>query len=69
MKTPRSLIALTVVNFALLLLTVAQRLRPAFALAEPSVLRGRALEIVDGQDRVRANINVLPAGREQVLGQ
>lgn len=62
MKTPRSLIALTVVNFALLLLAVAQQVRPVFA-QEPPVLRGRALEIVDGQGRVRASINVLPPGR------
>ena len=62
MKTPRSLIALTVVNLALLLLAVAQQVRPVFA-QEPSVLRGRALEIVDGQGRVRASINVLPPGR------
>jgi hypothetical protein len=63
MKTPRSLIALTAVNFALLLLAVAQQLRPAFAQADPSALRGRALEIVDAQGRVRASINVLPPGR------
>jgi len=62
MKTPRDLIALTAVNFLLLLLTTAQELRPAFALAEPPVLRGRGLEIVDGQGRVRASINVLAAG-------
>jgi hypothetical protein len=62
MKTPRGLIALTAVNFLLLVLTAAQQLRPAFAQAEPPVLRGRALEIVDGQGRVRASINVLSAG-------
>jgi len=61
MKTPRSLFALTAVNFALLLLTIVQQLRPAFALSELPVLRGRALEIVDAQGRVRASINVLPA--------
>lgn len=63
MKTPPSLIALMGVNFALLLLAVAQQLHPAFAQADPPVLRGRALEIVDGQGRVRASINVLPPGR------
>jgi hypothetical protein len=62
MKTPRSLVALTAVNFALLLLAVAQQLRPAFAQVDPPVLRGRALEIVDAQGRVRASINVLPPG-------
>ena len=42
MQTPRSLIAVTAVNLALLLFTVAQQLRPAFAQGEPPVLRGRA---------------------------
>jgi hypothetical protein len=63
MKTPRSLFALTLVNLALLLLILAQQLRPAFAQGEGPVLRGRALEIVDAQGRVRASINVLPSGR------
>lgn len=63
MKTPRSLIALTGINVALLLFTIAQQLRPAFAQNEISVLRGRALEIVDAQGRIRASINVLPSSR------
>lgn len=61
MKTSRGLLALTIVNLLLLLATVTHQLRPAFAQAEPPVLRGRALEIVDGQGRVRASINVLAA--------
>jgi hypothetical protein len=60
MKTSRTLVALTAVNLALLLLAVAQQLRPAFAQGEPAVLRGRGLEIVDAQGRVRASISVLP---------
>jgi hypothetical protein len=63
MKTPRSLIALTGINVALLLFTIAQQLRPAFAQGEAPVLRGRALEIVDAQGRIRASINVLPSSR------
>jgi len=63
MKTPRILVALTAVNLALLLFTVAQQLRPAFADSGSPVLRGRALEIVDGQGRIRASIEVLPARR------
>ena len=63
MKTSRSLIALTAMNVVLLLLALAQQLHPAFAQAEPPVLRGRALEIVDGQGRVRASISVLPPGK------
>ena len=63
MQTPRSLIALTVLNGAFLLLGTAQQLRPASAQGDPGVLRGRALEIVDGHGRVRASITVLPAGK------
>ena len=63
MKTSRSLVVLTLVNLVLLLFTFVQQLRPAFAQGEVPVLRGRALEIVDTQGRVRASINVLPSGR------
>ena len=59
MKAPRSLVALTVVNLALLVLSIAVQLRSAFADGAP-ILRGRALQIVDGQGRVRASIDVLP---------
>ena len=69
MKTSQVLFALTAVNLALLLLTVAQQLRPAFAQSEPPVLRGRALEIVDAQGRVRASINVLPPARSPNGGE
>jgi len=61
MKTPRSLVALTLVNLALLLATLGLQLRPASAQGEAPVLRGRGLEIVDAQGRVRASIQVLPA--------
>jgi len=60
MKIQRLLIVLTLVNLALLVFTLAQ-IRPAVAEGVPPVLRGRALEIVDEQGRVRASINVLPA--------
>ena len=60
MKTQRLLIVLTLVNLALLFFTLAQ-IRPAVAEGVPPVLRGRALEIVDEQGRVRASLNVLPA--------
>jgi hypothetical protein len=64
MKT-RTLILLTVINLVLLLLTLAQQLRPAFALGDAPVLRGRGLEIVDAQGRVRASIQILPATKSQ----
>lgn len=65
MKTPPTLFVLTAVNFALVLLMVGHQLRPAFAQGEPPVLRGRGLEIVDAQGRVRASITVLAAAKSQ----
>ena len=60
MNTQRLLIALTVVNLALLTSSLA---RPGAAGAADvaQVLRGRGLEIVDDHGRVRASIEVLPA--------
>src|SRR5262245_36578812 len=63
MNPPRLIVALTVANIALLAACAAQFVRPAIADTEPSVLRGRSLEIVDEQGRVRASIAVLPAGK------
>ena len=65
MKKPRILFVLTAVNFALLLLAVAQQFRPAFTQTELPVLRGRGLEIVDAEGHVRASIKVLPAAKPQ----
>ena len=63
MNARTGLYALVALNLALLSLGVAQQIRPALAQGEPPVLRGRALEIVDGQGRVRASISVLPPTR------
>jgi hypothetical protein len=63
MKTQRILIMLTVVNLALLILTLAQN-RQAIAGGANSVLRGSALEIIDERGRVRASLNILPAGTQ-----
>ena len=60
MKTQRFLIALTILNLALLLTQLIQ-VRPTLAQSGAPVLRGKALEIVDDQGRVRASISVLPA--------
>ena len=62
MKIQRLLITLTLVNLVVLLFTLAATMRPAVADDIPPVLRGRALEIVDDQGRVRASISVMPAG-------
>lgn len=63
MKIQRLLIALTLVNLALVIFTLAQA-RPAAAEGALPVLRGRALEIVDERGRGRASLNVLPAGTQ-----
>jgi hypothetical protein len=63
MKTQRMLIVLTIVNLVLFVFTLAP-VRTAVAEGAPQVLRGRALEIVDEQGRVRASLSVLPASRQ-----
>jgi hypothetical protein len=60
MKIQRVLVALTVLNLVLLMFLMAQ-IRPVTAQNIAPVLRGRALEIVDDQGRVRAEIKVHPA--------
>ena len=61
MKIQRLLVVLTLVNLGVLLFTLAA-MRPVLAQDVPSVLRGRALEIVDDRGRVRASLSVMPAG-------
>lgn len=60
MKMQWTALALTVVNLAILAATLT--MRPVAAQGPAPVLRGRALEIVDDQGRVRASLGVLPAG-------
>ena len=59
-RLQRLAIILTAFNLVLLAGGLAQ-LRPAVAQGVAPVLRARALEIVDDQGRVRAEIKVLPA--------
>ena len=61
MKIQRLLVVLTLVNLVVLLFTLSA-LRPVVAQDVSPVLRGRALEIVDDQGRVRASLSVMPAG-------
>ena len=63
MKTQRFLSALTLGNLVLLLCAVSGH--SLFASERLGVLRGTALELVDGRGRVRASIQVLPAGRSK----
>jgi hypothetical protein len=52
---------LTLLNLGLLIFLLNQ-VRPVEAHSDASVLRGRALEIVDAQGKVRASIQVIPEG-------
>jgi hypothetical protein len=61
MKIQRLLMALTLVNLGILMFLLIQ-IRPVEANSAAPVLRGHALEIVDDHERVRAAIQVLPAG-------
>ena len=61
MKIQRFLVVLTLVNLVVLIFALAA-MRPAVAQGVTPVLRGRSLEIVDDQGRVRASLSVLPAG-------
>jgi hypothetical protein len=60
--TQRLLVALTLANLGLLLFLLTHAGKPAAADVAPAVLRGRGLEIVDDQGRVRASIKLHPAG-------
>src|SRR2546421_2920328 len=66
MKSQRLAIGVTVVNFLLLIFLLAQIHRAGAQEVAP-VLRGRALQIVDAQDQVRAEI--LVHGPETVNGK
>lgn len=66
MKTQRLAIGLTIVNLILLVFLLAQMHRAGASDVAP-VLRGRALQIVDAQDRTRAEI--LVHGPETVNGK
>jgi len=60
MKPQQIMVALTVANAGMLLFSLTQPHRVEAQGVAP-VLRGRALEIVDDQGRVQAEIKVLPA--------
>jgi len=53
---------LTVLNLVLLAILLSQKVRPVSADTSPAILRGRGLEIVDSQGRLRASISVFPEG-------
>jgi hypothetical protein len=61
MNMQRFLVSLSILNLVLLLFLLLPRTEAALASTPPSVLRGRALEIIDDRGRVRASIKVHPA--------
>ena len=62
MRNQRLLLLLTLINLALLIGLVLDRVTPAWAQqGSAQMLRGRGLEIVDDQGRLRATIGVLPS--------
>ena len=69
MKAQRFLIVLTVLNLILLSFLLLTRTPPALAYTGADVLRGSALEIVDGRGRVRASIKVQPAETFEPTGR
>ena len=62
MQNQRALTALTLVNLALLLVFGLHRARPVEASGPAPILRGSGLEIVDALGKVRASIQIMPAG-------
>ncbi len=62
MKNGRTLTSLTLINLGLLGVLLLNQIRPVQANDNFSVLRGRGLEIVDAQGKVRASIQLVPAG-------
>ncbi len=61
MKLHRVVTVLTLINLAILVSSLNQG-RSVEASDEPPVLRGRALEIVDAQGKLRASLQVIPEG-------
>jgi hypothetical protein len=62
MRNHRLFTVLTLVNLGILLVLFYQQVRPVEASGPAPVLRGSALEIVDAQGKVRASIQIVPAG-------
>jgi hypothetical protein len=61
MNHHRSLTVLTVLNLLLLTSFLLNQIRSVEA-GSPAVLRGRGLEILDAQGKVRASIQIVPPG-------
>jgi hypothetical protein len=62
MKNTHALTALTLVNLGILIFIVSHHTASVQATGPDQVVRARALEIVDGQGKVRASISIMPEG-------
>lgn len=62
MKNVRMLALLTLVNLGVLIFLLLNQVRPVQASGSPTLLRGTGLQIVDAQGKVRASIQIVPAG-------
>jgi hypothetical protein len=63
-RIQRFTVGLTLLNVVLFVLLILSQASPALGRqTELPVLRGRGLEIVDAQGRIRASISIMPASR------
>jgi hypothetical protein len=62
MKNTHALTALSLLNLGILIFIVSHHTASVQASGSEQVVRGRALEIVDAQGRVRASISINPEG-------
>jgi hypothetical protein len=62
MKNSHALTALSLLNLGILIFIVSHHTAGVQASGSEQVVRGRALEIVDAQGRVRASISINPEG-------
>lgn len=62
MTNQRVLTVITLLNLGLLIFTISRQPASVEANGPAQVLRGSGLEIVDAQGKVRASIQIMPAG-------
>lgn len=62
MKNQHALTVVTLVNLAFVIFLLLHKIGPVEASGPASVLRGSGLEIVDAQGKVRASLQIVPAG-------
>jgi hypothetical protein len=62
MRNQRIITVITLVNLGILILLLLNQFGTVEASSPTTILRGRGLEIVDAQGKVRASIQIVPAG-------